>query len=96
MKKNIVLAVLLALSIAGCGERKIDGSSQAAFDKSIDPIIKKLPKEEAKEVFGGMSRAIMSETVRLKGKGNPYQIFDGMTESEFISFAKSKNKPRKK
>jgi len=96
MIKNIVLAAVFAVAVAGCGEKKIDGSSQAAFDKSIDPIIKRLPKEEAKQVFGGMSNIIMQESMRQKGKGNPFQVFDGMTESEFIEFTKTKKNPRAK
>ena len=96
MKKRAIFAALLALVLCGCGERKIDGSSQAAFDKSIDPIIKGLPEAEAKKVFSGMSSIIMSENMRLKGKGNAFKIFDGMTESQFIEFAKTKKDPRKK
>ena len=96
MKKLATLIVLGLVILSGCGERKIDASSQEAFDKSVDPIIKRLPKEEAKQVFGGMSSIIMQETMRQKGKGNPFQVFDGMTESEFIKFTKTKKNPRSK
>jgi len=92
---SMVFVVVFSVFLFGCGEQKIDGSSEKAFDKSIDPIIKSLSKEEAEKVFGGMTSLIMQEAMRLKGNGNPYQIFDGLTKKEFIEFAKTKKNPKK-
>ena len=36
---SMVFVVVFSVFLFGCGEQKIDGSSEKAFDKSIDPII---------------------------------------------------------
>lgn len=44
--KRILLAVATSLALAGCGEAKIDGSSDAALKDSVEKVAKGLPSDK--------------------------------------------------
>lgn len=96
MKRIFVILIsgMIVAFMFGCGEAKIDGSSKAAFEKSFDAMVKTMPKDEAKRVFGKFASVMLSEVTRSKNRDNPYIIFDGMTKSELIKYLEERTQKK--
>ena len=82
-----MLAAALALTLASCGSSEpviIDGSSQAAFEKSIKKARRTIPDAD-RLVF---DRAIRTVGGRRHSERDPQQLaritFDGMTAEQVV------------
>lgn len=90
MKKvNFVSAIALCATLAllsGCGEKKIDGSSEESFMKSAQAMSESLP--DSKKVAFGMSIA-QGQAIGIHAKGQTFaQALDGKTADEVIEFVR--------
>ncbi|WP_158682559.1 DUF6694 family lipoprotein [Pseudomonas sp. XWY-1] len=89
-KAKLIAAAGLAISmalLAGCGDKKIDGSSDANFQKSAKAIYDSLPDE--KKASFGMALA-QGQALGIHEKGQSFaQALDGKTADEAIAFIKA-------
>lgn len=88
MKKAKFLSVAgltIALGLlAGCTDKKIDGSSDENFKKSAQAVLESLP-DDKKSMF---SAALMrGKTLKLRDEGKSFaQSLDGKTGEEVIAY----------
>lgn len=83
-----VAALTIALGmLAGCGEKKIDGSSEESFRKSAQAMMESLPDEKR----GGFSSAIgQAMALGIKDKGKTLgQSLDGKNAEEVTTYVKA-------
>ncbi|HGY9636203.1 hypothetical protein RDI61_01660 [Pseudomonas plecoglossicida] len=57
--RRVLALVVICGALSGCGEPKIDGSSEEAFKASIDKIAKSLPEEEKNKFTSDMMYLVM-------------------------------------
>lgn len=74
MKRTLLLAVV-SISLAGCGESKIDGKSEDAYQASITKISHDLPESKRQEFSESLSVVAMKEI-------NMNDIFSGKQTAE--------------
>lgn len=102
--RRFIALTLLAGALAGCGEPKIDGSSEEAFKESIAEVAKKLPEDQRSKfssdvmllAFQGMDIGHV-----LQGKKKPDDIsgdmitaLNGMTAQQVSNKADQVRKER--
>lgn len=83
-----VAALTLALGmLAGCGEKKIDGSSEESFRKSAQAMMESLPDDKK----GGFSSAVaQAMALGIKDKGKTLgQSLDGKNAEEVTAYVKA-------
>ena len=79
MDSKFLLAGLAALVLTGCGESKIDGSSEASLKESVEKVTKSLsPEKQAqfKQDLGLISVSQMDVAGVLSGKKSAEGLFD--------------------
>lgn len=80
MRKMIAVAIAAVL-LSGCGEPKIDGSSEEAFKKSLSKVAESLPAEK-REQFSADVMLLAFQNMDLgkviSGKQKPDDISEGM------------------
>lgn len=83
MRKLIAVAIAATL-LSGCGEPRIDGSSEEAFKKSISKVAESLPEEKRKQ-FSADVMLLAFQNMDLgkvmSGKQNPEDISGSMISS---------------
>lgn len=86
-KAKIIAAAALSISmalLAGCGDKKVDGSSDANFQSSAKAIYESLPAEKKNEF--GMA-IVQGQAIGIHAKGQTFaQALDGKTADEVIEF----------
>ena len=86
-KAKLIAAAALSISmamLAGCGDKKIDGSSDANFQKSAKAIYESLP-DDKKGKFG--MALVQGQAVGIHAKNQSFaQALDGKTADEVIEF----------
>lgn len=81
-------ALTLALGmLAGCGEKKIDGSSEESFRKSAQAMMESLPDDKK----GGFSSAVgQAMALGIKDKGKTLaQSLDGKNAAEVTAYVEA-------
>lgn len=83
-----VAALTLALGmLAGCGEKKIDGSSDESFRKSAQAMMESLPAEKRGEFSASMAQAM---ALRIAENGKTVaQSLDGKNAEEVNVYVKN-------
>lgn len=79
MDSRMVVAGFALLMLAGCGESKLDGSSEAALKESVDKVAKGLSAEKQaqfKQDLGLISVSQMDVAGVLAGKKSAEGLFD--------------------
>lgn len=67
MFKKIVLVLFVSLALVGCGDKKIDTSSKAAFDRSTEEIAKTLEGEKKAKFELIVTRYSLQSSVQSLG-----------------------------
>ena len=93
MRRATVAALALAVILAaGCGgEPRLDGSSQPAFDQSVQQVRKSLPEARQEEFGEAMVKiALKSGAISTAGvdEGRLRREVDGLTGRQVIARAK--------
>ncbi|WP_301154499.1 DUF6694 family lipoprotein [Metapseudomonas otitidis] len=99
MSRKLVVLVVAAALLVGCGESKIDGSSEAAAKASIEKIAAGLPAEK-KEAFKEAIQVVAFQELDIgavfSGKktadaiaGDMYKALDGQTAAQVIAKAET-------
>lgn len=86
-KAKFVSAAVLCLSmaiLAGCGDKKIDSSSDATYQKSAKAIYESLPDDKK----GRFAMALVQgQAMGIHARGQTFgQALDGKTADEVIDF----------
>lgn len=86
-KARLIATATLSISmslLAGCGDKKMDGSSDASFQKTAKAIYESLP-DDKKGKFG--MAIIQGQAIGIHAKGQTFaQALDGKTADEVIDF----------
>lgn len=86
-KAKLIAAAALSISmalLAGCGDKKMDGSSDASFQKSAKAIYESLP-DDKKSRFG--MALVQGQAIGIHAKGQTFaQALDGKTADEVVAF----------
>lgn len=86
---KLIAAAAVAISIAllaGCGDKKMDGSSEVNFQKSAKAIYESLP-DEKKAQFG--MALVQGQAIGIHAKGQSFaQALDGKTSDEVVEFVR--------
>lgn len=83
-----VAALTVALGmLAGCGEKKIDGSSYESFGESVQAMMKSLPADKQREFSSTVTEA-MGLGVAEEGKSFAQSV-DGKNAEELMAYAKA-------
>lgn len=75
------ILILLAVALAGCGPKRIDGSSEAAYKKSLEAMSKGLSAEEQKTLGESVMVVAMNGTSLLEIGAAP-ALFEQRARSE--------------
>ena len=90
------MLILLALLVAGCGSNpaRLDGSSQAAYEKSLEAVRAELGADDLARFNGAVSVVGMAGENLVEAAGDPEAALvrargrlDGMTAAEVIARA---------
>lgn len=88
-KAKFVSAAALCLSMSllvGCGDKKVDGSSQESFSKSVQSVAESLPDAKKQQFAIAL---VQGQTIGIHAKGQTFaQAVDGKTADEVIVFVK--------
>ncbi len=98
MKVNIIVSACIIFFMVGCSEARIDGSSEAAFEKSLETIADSMSKEDAEEFYKSVAIitvAGMGGRKMIRGEVDELVDFDvsarkntdGMTAKQIIAEA---------
>jgi hypothetical protein len=83
-----VAALTIALGmLAGCGEKKIDGSSYESFGESVQAMIKSLPADQQAE-FSSTVKEALALGIAEEGKSFAQSV-DGKNAEELLAYAKA-------
>lgn len=86
-KVKILTATVLTITIsmlAGCGDKKIDGSTSESYDKSTRSVYESLPDNKK----GAFSQAVtMGQIMGIHAKGETFaQSVNGKTADEVVAY----------
>ena len=90
MRRIVTIALMiLALGLMACDQPTVDGSSQEAFEASIQEMGEDLSNEEKMELSTAMLTILNQEMDGLMAgeRSDPLMRFDGMTADEVIEAA---------
>lgn len=103
--RSIVVAVIVSLVLVGCGEQRIDASSEKAFESSLEQVRESLSDEERAEFDEALSYLATEELSRgfalalAGGELNPESVIDelgaaldGRSASEVIQTAQARQR----
>jgi len=89
--KYVALAVVVVVSVVGCGgEPTIDASTEATYEESMKRIVESMDPSRAQEFMGAVMQLGMAEIDLSDPDQNPtemIQILDGKTATEVIEMA---------
>lgn len=95
--KRILLAAAVAFALTGCGEAKIDGSSDAALKDSVDKVAKGLPSDKQTQfredvVALTLSQVSLADVISGKKNaesvtGDARKVLDGKTGEQVMAQA---------